>query len=150
MEEKELGYYIKHINKHMKCRGDEALRKYDLTISQLHVLFVLFQNDGALNQKDLEQILHVSHPTTVGLVKRLEKKGYLKTKVNPNDKRNKIVEITQKAKTLDKQLRKDRKENEKRLLKNLTEKEIKQLKRLLGKVLEIEGGVHENINKKCS
>lgn len=140
MEEKELGYYIKHLNRKMKCRGDESLKKYNLTISQLHVLFVLFTNGGELSQKDLEQILQVSHPTTVGLVQRLEKKGYLKTMLSSKDKRNKIVKITAKAKTLDKQLQKDRIENEKRLLKNLTEKEIKQLKELLGKVLEIEGG----------
>lgn len=132
----DLGFFIKHLNKNMKCQGDETLKKYGLTYSQLHVLFVLYENKGCLTQKELEEQLHVSHPTVVGLVKRLEKQGFLTTKVDVKDKRNRLLQITDKAKELDRVLRKGRQAQEKQWLKGLNKEEIEQLKILLHKVLE--------------
>lgn len=82
-------------------RADEDLKRHDLTLTQTRVLGFLAEMGGQATQKEIEDDLQVSHPTVVGLVSRMEQKGFLTTRPDPMDRRNKLVELTEKARELD-------------------------------------------------
>lgn len=131
MPKKDVGYLIKNINDKLKVKADADLKRYNLTFSQSRVFAFLRKKGGNATQKEIELFLNVSHPTVVGIVSRMEQNGYLTTWFDNNDKRNKNVELTEKAKTIGSDLEKNMLENEKMLLAPLTAEDADKLKEML-------------------
>lgn len=134
MEKADIGYLIKQISDAMKANGDRDLSEYDLTFSQMRVIHILNRNKGRLPQKTIEQILDVAHPTVVGLVSRLEEKGFVSTETDPEDRRYKIVCMTEKAEALRQTLEKKKSRQQGKMLAGFSDEEKKQLICLLEKV----------------
>lgn len=97
MENIEIGALIKRISIQLRLLADLDMKEFDLTWSQVHVLHHLGKHDGMMTQKELEKELGIAHPTMVGLVKRLESKGFIETKTSETDHRMKIVMATDRA-----------------------------------------------------
>ncbi|MGN1109741.1 MAG: MarR family winged helix-turn-helix transcriptional regulator [Oscillospiraceae bacterium] len=131
MLQKDVGYLIKNINDKLKVRADADLKRYDLTLAQSRVLAYLNACGGEATQKELEVFLEVSHPTVVGIVSRMEQKGYLTCRMDESNKRNKLVRLTDKAKALGKEMEQNIVKNEKAMLSSLSDSEIEQLKHAL-------------------
>ena len=127
-------FLMKHIEGGIKKDVDTQLRENDLTFSQSHVMFEIYKNNGSISQKKLQENLQVSHPTIVGLVQRLEKNGFISSRKDENDQRNKIIFLTKKAEDFHKQMSAHRREYHKRMMKGFTEEEILELDRLLNKL----------------
>jgi len=87
-----------------KKRLDEAGRQKDLTGVQLMVLSQLHKLEQAgksdIRQRDLENEAHLGHPTMTELLKKLEKKGFVKCRVCQADRRSKLISSTEKAQFL--------------------------------------------------
>ena len=72
--------------------------EYDLTASQYKVIkFLYTQPTRTARVVDLERQYSMTHPTTLGLLDALEKKGFTTRIDNPNDGRGKLVALTEKA-----------------------------------------------------
>ncbi len=84
-------YLIKQISDKYQTRRDNQLKERNLTFSQLRLIITVDRAGGKIFQKKLEEELHVSHATIVGLVKRLQKNDYVYTETDENDRRNTIV-----------------------------------------------------------
>lgn len=132
--DKDIGYLIKNINDKLKVKADNQLKEYDLTMTQSRVFAFLESKNGLATQKEIEVFLDVSHPTVVGIVSRMEKKGYLRTWIDEKDKRNKMVQLTEKASGIGTNLREDMQKNEQKLLSPLSDNEIKTLREMLIKI----------------
>ncbi len=130
----EIGFLIKVISERMKTIGDNDLKEHDLTFSQMQVLVVLERHEGTIAQKEIEKILDVSHPTIVGLINRLEDKGFVSSRTDETDRRSKIVYLTDKARALGKTMREARNQAEKELLNGLSDEEQTTLNSLLRKL----------------
>lgn len=114
--------------------------KYDLTASQYKILKYLYaQPSGTARVVDLERQYSMTHPTTLGLLDALEKKGFITRVPNPNDARGKLAALTEKARGMEAELGELGDEIEARLTERLTAKEKKQLAGLLQKLLGIGG-----------
>ncbi len=88
-------YYIKQIHDYVEKRANNEFRKYDLTHAQMTVLLMLSSDlKGRLSLKTIEHELGVAQSTTVGIIDRLEQKGFVRKLDSPDDKRVKIVQIT--------------------------------------------------------
>ena len=74
-----IGYQFKIINDRIKARADADLKTHDLTLTQTRVLGFLAESGGQATQKEIEADLQVSHPTVVGIISRMEQKGFLCT-----------------------------------------------------------------------
>lgn len=134
-EERDIGFLFKQINMQIKKGIDKALMEYDLTTSQSRVLFfVHFRGVDKTSMKDIEEHLKVTHPTVIGIVKRLEEKGFVTTSSDPEDRRVKLVTITQKTMKMIKKLDQGRRKMDEKLLKGFTEQETKELRRMLSKI----------------
>ena len=121
----DLGYLIKQISDKMRADADAAFRKHVQACG------------GSTTQKEIEIYLDVSHPTIVGLVSRLEKSGFVTSHVDENNRRNKIVCVTEKAQQTRESLEIERKKKERRLEQALGQQEREQLMYLLSRLSQI-------------
>ena len=136
MQNNDIGYLIKKISLLQKAGLDASLQEYDLTSSQFRVLIVLHKHGGSLTQKELEEELGVSHPTVSGLVRRLEKQGYLRVTTDPADRRNRIVSLSEKTRNAEEYLRLQRRKAEEKLIEGMNAEEVRNLRNYLERMYE--------------
>lgn len=134
MPNKDAGYLIKNINDKLKVKADADLKRYNLTFAQSRVFAYLQEKGGQATQKEIEVFLGVSHPTVVGIVSRMEQNGYLTTWMDKNDRRNKNVAFTEKARALGVDMEQNMRNTEKQLLSPLSPEEAALLKQLLSRI----------------
>lgn len=127
----DIGFLIRQIDLKLKAFADMEMKTSDLTYSQFHVLGFLARNGQEASQKEIEDYLGVAHPTVVGLVSRLEKKGFIETRTDETDRRIKRVKTTSKALELGDRLMRGRRKGEALLRKNLSDEEAAELIRML-------------------
>lgn len=127
-----IGYLIKSINDKVKIHADADLKSHNLTLAQSRVLVYLQDRaDGKATQKEIEVYLSVSHPTVVGLVSRMENNGFLTSWLDADDRRNKIVQLTQSAKAIGKNMDSVIRGMEEKMLLSLSENQVSQLTEML-------------------
>ena len=140
MKEKEIGFIIKQISDKLKSRADNSFQKHDLTLAQVKVLGFIARSGGCVTQKSIEEHLQVSHPTVVGIVKRLEEKAFLSCTIGQQDKRNKIVSLTEKAVLLGDILKKEKSKTDEILTELLSASEQQLLRDFLTRMYDnVEG-----------
>ena len=129
-----VGYQFKIIDEKIKLRAEEDLKRHGLTLTQTRVMGFLSEMGGQVTQKEIEEDLQVSHPTVVGLVSRMEQKGFLTTRPDPMDRRNKLVELTDKARELDEAIDMTVAQHDAQLLRGFTEQEREMLQGFLSRI----------------
>lgn len=119
--------------------ANPILAEYDLTASQCRVLkFLFMQQTQSARIVDIEKECVITHPTVLGLLDSLEKKGFVSKIVNPKDARSKLISLTPKAKEMQTELEATVAEIDHRWVQNLSEQERKELQKLLQKLLRLE------------
>ena len=131
MLERDIGYLIKNIHDKLKTKADADLKQYNLTLAQSRVFAFLHNNGGLATQKEIEVFLEVSHPTVVGIVSRMEQNGHVTSWIDDQDRRNKIVKLTETAKALGIDMEHDISANEQKMLSSLSEADIECLREML-------------------
>ena len=131
MKKKSIGGMIKNISDKVRQKADNNLKDHNVTLSQVRVLNFLWRENGSCSQKQIEDFLQVSHPTVVGLVSRMEQSGYIQTSVSPDDKRNKIVTVTDSGMALASELCRFMDDMDNRMLEGLSEEQQSQLADML-------------------
>lgn len=130
-----LGLKFRLIHERFKHSTNEEMQQYDLTYSQMWILWYLHMHEGErINQKELCVAAKVKHPTMVGLVRRMEAKGLITLENDPNDRRQNFVRITDRTKEIMDRQREDRKARDAALVKGFSEAEVDQLNNLLERV----------------
>lgn len=89
---------IKFISIQIGRKVDACMKADGITSSQGMLLKTL-QLHGASSLKDLEKWLRLSQPTVVGLVHRCEAKGFVRMFGSAEDRRVKMVELTERGQT---------------------------------------------------
>ena len=114
--------------------------KYDLSSSQYKVLkFLYVQPSRMARVVDLERQYSMTHPTALGLIDALEKKGFTMRVDNPKDARGKLVALTEKADSMQAELETLGEKIEDELTGRLSADEREQLIFLLQKLIGIDG-----------
>ncbi len=131
MKKNSIGGIIKYISDKVRQKADNNLKDHNVTLSQVRVLNFLWRENGSCSQKQIEDFLQVSHPTVVGLVSRMEQSGYIHTSVSPDDKRNKIVTVTDSGMALASELCRFMDDMDNRMLEGLSEEQQSQLADML-------------------
>lgn len=129
------GKLIKQISDELRKRADNDMRSRDLTMAQTGVLLELHYAPGRrLSMKELEKNLHVAQSTAVGIVSRLEQKGFVESCGDASDRRVKLVRITEVGVERALTTEQDMARTEEHILSGLTETEREILYSLLKKV----------------
>lgn len=120
----EISYLIKNIADKLKIRTEKELKKYDLTLSQSRVLLYLDSRDGEAMQKEIQSFLQMTHPTVIGLISRLERKGFVRTWINIKNKKEVVVSLTERSVFVVEDMERARNEREFLLREGMNEEEI--------------------------
>ena len=94
-----LGFFIESIFRHYSTYLNMNLKDFDLTAKQVYIILILYNKEN-LNQETIASILNSNEVTTTREINNLEKKELITRKIDENDKRKKIVELTEKGKTV--------------------------------------------------
>ena len=92
------GMYFSILSRTFRHCLDEAAQKKGLTGVQMMVMAQLhgLESSGMkeIRQRDLEQAVHLSHPTMTDIIKRLERKGLVECVPSRSDRRSKAISST--------------------------------------------------------
>lgn len=139
MNTNRIAVLIKTASIEFDKKANPILAEYDLTASQCRVLkFLYMQENHSARIVDIEKECVITHPTVLGLLDSLEKKGFVSKIVNPEDARSKLISLTPKAKGIQAELQAVVAKIDHAWVENLTTQERKELQRLLLKLLKIE------------
>ena len=127
--------HLKMVEHLAKRIGDEHLKKIDLTQSQADVIVLLaHESDKVFRQRDIERALNYSNPTVTGLINRLEQKGFIVRRIDPEDSRARIISLTDKALQIIEEIYESIRQTEKMLLEGFSEEEVELLQPLMSRI----------------
>ncbi len=89
---------LKHIKETMDKEGNSILKDSNITMAQGMLLYCLScKTDEECTLKELESHIKLAQSTTTVMVSRLEKNGFVTTFNSSEDKRVKLVKLTDKG-----------------------------------------------------
>lgn len=128
---------FKLLNSTLREHIDRNIKALELTTSQLDVLVSIAQHCGRpVSQREIEEELHLSNPTVTGILKRLERKGFITRTVGARDRRYREVRLTEKCARLAERLQPEGKLMLMRAFRGFTPEEFDTLNRMLERLLE--------------
>lgn len=136
MKQWNIPVLIKVISELAEKNMNRMLKKNDVTATQNRALFIIREAGEPIPEKYLEEALHISQPSTVGLVRRMECKELVTTSQSPQDRRSILVGITPKGEEICRESYQDMKKGEALMERGLSEEEKQELKSLLFHVFE--------------
>ena len=130
-----------HILSHSMRRHNptEVMENDDLTTMQKHVLkFILLETmHRDLYQKDVEEEFQVRKPTATGILKLMEKNGYIYRESARQDARLKRIVPTEKAENIRLAILKSIEENEEAMVRGIPKKMWSCASRFCGRCMKI-------------
>lgn len=130
-EDQNIGLLLKTISDKIRQIGDAAFAKFGLTGPQVMYLMEVREAGGVISQRELEKKSGVSHPTIVGIMARLQDKGFVRVEISQKDRRHRIISLTEQAQNVMDELKKGSKEMNTLLVTGMTDEEKRELRRLL-------------------
>ena len=134
-----LTYHYGHLLRILHWCTDQsvtaALEKMDLTAAQGHIMGYLAHQKQPPCPRDIEAEFQLSHPTVSGLLQRLEQKGFIELRPDPEDRRCKRIYMLPKGEACHELMHSILLENERRLVKGFTPEEQEQFGSLLHRAI---------------
>ena len=103
--------------------------------AQGRILYILWNNNN-ISIKQISKFTKLAKTTLTGMLERMEMQGLIKRTVSQEDKREIIVSLTDKAKTLQTDFLDVTRQMEEIFYKNFTEKQIENFENTLKKIIE--------------
>lgn len=98
-KDESAGYLANHMARLFAIALHEKIRPLGLAPAQFMTLLELWNGDG-LTQKELVQRLDVEQATMANTLNRMERDGLIARQENPDDRRARVIRLTQKARDL--------------------------------------------------
>lgn len=109
---------------------ESKLATFNITPVQFYVLSVLWDNDE-IKFKDLAIRLEMDGATLTGILDRMEKRGFIQRKADPDDRRSVLICLTDKSKELRPQMIEITQNLDKEFRDKVSEEEFNQLLKIL-------------------
>ena len=118
MDRHSIGGMIKIISEAIERQMNATCREFNLTMQQMKILRFLKLREGkqVTSQKDIQDYMRTSQPTTVNTMRLLKDKGFVNISTSEKDKRMRIVTLTGQEEGFFKQIMVSREAMEKKLL----------------------------------
>ena len=117
-----------------------ALETMELTAAQGRIMAYLAHSKTPPCPRDIESEFHLSHPTVSGLLSRLEQKGFIQQRPDPDDRRCKRIYTLDKGTQCHELMHQTIQRNEQRLVEGFTPEEQEQFAELLRRAIINMGG----------
>ena len=131
----EIGMYLKKINNRLEKGKNCALKKYELTGTQLDVMeYVLFHEEEENTLSNLAAYFDVQHTSMIHVLKALEKKQYLYKMSAVGKQRKKRICLTEEGRQVVLSTLQGRDRVNQMMLGEMSEEDREKLKELLEKI----------------
>lgn len=98
MKNERVSMLIKKTSLIVEKKTNAVLAPYELTNAQFRILMLLYhKRDKSIRQIDIENAFAMTNPTVTGILNNLEKKGLVQRLDNPDDKRSKLISLSDRA-----------------------------------------------------
>ncbi len=134
------GFLIRILHRCTIQSMDNAMENMDLTAAQGHIMAYLAHAEQPPCPRDLEAEFHLTHPTVSGLLSRLEQKGFLELRTDPEDRRCKRIYVLEKGWQCHEVMHNTILENERRMVEGFTPEEQALFSALLQRAIRNMGG----------
>ncbi len=132
---------IRHLHLATEQAMNEALSQMELTSSQGCAMGFLFHQVTPPMAGDFEKAFHLSHASASGILSRLEKKGFIAFRTDPQDRRCKRIETLPKGEACHDHMHAAMDEINERMTHNFTKAERETFSRLLDRAIQNMGVV---------
>lgn len=100
-------------------------KKNGMSDTDLFVLNAIYNSEKECIQNSLTEKLALPKQTICSILDNFEKKGYIKKRINPHDKRNRLISLTKKGIEFAEPILKDLENLDRNVLKCLSEEDMK-------------------------
>ena len=121
--------------RHCRTFTERKLREYDLTFGEQIIVMFLSANEN-VNQDTISKTFIIDKGMVAKTLNKLELKGFIMRKQNPNNKRENIISLTQKGKDILVNMSAVLIEWNEILYDGMSKEDIATVKRLTGKMVE--------------
>ena len=136
-ENRNIVILIKRLAIQFDRQTNPEFERYGLTGAQYKVLRFLFSSPGGRTRiVDIRKKFSMAHPTVIGLVDQLCRKGYAQREDNPEDARGRLVALTDRARALEEELNSLSARLGAELTSSLSGEECETLRELLFKLID--------------
>lgn len=98
MGNERVSMLIKKTSLIVEKKTNAVLAPYELTNAQFRILMLLYhKREKSIRQIDIENAFAMTNPTVTGVLNNLEKKGLVQRLDHPDDKRSKLILLTDAA-----------------------------------------------------
>lgn len=116
------------------------LEKMDLTAAQGRLMGYLAHRSTPPCSRDIEEEFQLTHPTVSGLLSRLEQKGFIEFRTDPEDRRCKRIYILPKGRQCHDLMHNTIVDMEQRIVRDFTPEEQEQFAAMLHRAITNMGG----------
>ena len=145
-----LGSYFRALSNAIERDMRQNFESLSLTPAQGMFLHCLWMRQEVqhidTHAKDLEQLFDIKHPTVSGILQRMQAAGFVTFEAGQQDRRCKVVRLTDKALEAHAQTAAHIAQSEARMTEGLSEEEVTQLHRLLAKLAQNMDVCHKPIH----
>ena len=134
------GFLLRVLHHCARQSMDSAMETMELTAAQGPIMAYLAHAEQPPCPRDLEAEFHLTHPTVSGLLSRLEQKGFVELRTDPEDRRCKRIYILDKGWQCHEVMHHTIQENERRMTEGFTEEERELFSNLLRRAIQNMGG----------
>ncbi len=95
-----IGQLIKQISSVLIRDMNKRLKAYDITFSQLQVLLILKESNNKMCQKEIAEILKVTHTSLLDVLKILERKELIEKNISQENAKYNELSLTIKGREI--------------------------------------------------
>ncbi|MBV6633948.1 MAG: MarR family transcriptional regulator [Alphaproteobacteria bacterium] len=89
----EVGFLVRRVHQRVTALFQERMRDHDLTPTQFSSLCKMAET-GEVSQNQLGRLVNLDPATNQGVVRRLQKRGLIQRRDDPNDRRRSLLTLT--------------------------------------------------------
>ena len=133
----EASITLKKVSLKLERDAHRILAPLGLTLSQFKVIMVILLHYGnEARLADIEAALALTHPTALGIVDNLEREGFVTRVANPEDKRSRLICLTDKTYSMKAKLYEAGDQIEEALCAPLSKNEREEFTSMLKKIVD--------------
>ena len=134
MKDSSIGKYLSITHRaHTSLVDKKFKERFNLSHGQVFILINIYRDEGICQHRLCEEY-NLDKSGVGRILKKLEDKNLVTRKSDPEDKRKKLIYLTDKAKNMKEDFKKLLKEIEEQMRQGLTEQEIETVNTILKKI----------------
>ena len=144
-----LGHSFKKLHFLMEHAINQRLEELDLTTAQGHAIGYLRRAKEPPCARDIETAFGLSHATVSGILSRMESKGFIEQRPDPQDRRVKRIFLLDRGLSCSQSIWRHIEESERTLTTGFSEEELEQFRSYLSRAISnLEQSIRENPNNR--